>query len=80
LTRDCREARDIFLKLAAKADIVVKNFKAGTMDKLGVGYQTARAVKADVVCVSVTGWANLILILVGRVTTRSPKPYPASCR
>ena len=41
-----REGRDIFLKLAAKADIVVENFKPGTMDKWGVGYHAVRAVKA----------------------------------
>src|SRR5215469_9649883 len=40
-----REGRDIFLRLAAKADIVVENFKAGTMDKWGVGYHAVRAVK-----------------------------------
>ena len=53
-----REGRDIFLKLAAKADIVVENFKAGSMDKWGVGYQAVRAVKADIVYVSITGWGQ----------------------
>jgi len=53
-----REGCDIFLKLAAKADIVVENFKAGTMDKWGVGYQAVRAVKADIVYVSITGWGQ----------------------
>jgi len=53
-----REGRDIFLKLAAKADIVVENFKAGTMDKWGVGYQAVKAVKLDIVYVSITGWGQ----------------------
>jgi formyl-CoA transferase len=52
------EAREIFLKLAAKADIIVENFKAGTMDKWGVGYQAVRAFKADIVYVSITGWGQ----------------------
>jgi formyl-CoA transferase len=52
------EGRDIFLKLAAKADIVVENFKVGTMDKWGVGYDAVRAVKPDIVYVSVTGWGQ----------------------
>jgi formyl-CoA transferase len=52
------EARDIFLKLAAKSDIVVENFKAGTMDSWGVGYEKVRAVKPDIVYVSITGWGQ----------------------
>jgi formyl-CoA transferase len=52
------EAREIFLKLAAKADIIVENFKAGTMDKWGVGYQAVRTFKADIVYVSITGWGQ----------------------
>ena len=53
-----REGREIFLKLAAKADIVVENFKAGTMDKWGVGYHAVRAVRPDIVYVSITGWGQ----------------------
>ncbi|MGO9266092.1 MAG: CaiB/BaiF CoA transferase family protein [Candidatus Binataceae bacterium] len=52
------EGSEIFLKLAAKADIVVENFKTGTMDEWGVGYQAVRAVKPDIVYVSVTGWGQ----------------------
>jgi formyl-CoA transferase len=54
----CREGCEIFLKLAAQADIVVENFKTGTMDKWGVGYKAVRAVKPDIVYVSITGWGQ----------------------
>jgi formyl-CoA transferase len=54
----CPEGCEIFLKLAARADIVVENFKPGTMDKWGVGYHAVRAVKADIVYVSITGWGQ----------------------
>jgi len=60
LTLDVRraEGRDIFLKLARTSDIVVENFKAGTTDKWGVGYGAVRAVKPDIVYVSITGWGQ----------------------
>ncbi len=60
LTLDMRrpEGRDIFLKLAAQSDIVIENFKAGTMDNWGVGYRAVRAVKPDIVYVSITGWGQ----------------------
>ncbi len=52
------EGREIFLKLAAKSDIVVENFKTGTLEKYGLGYDAVRAVKPDIVYVSITGWGQ----------------------
>ncbi|MGH7818143.1 MAG: CaiB/BaiF CoA transferase family protein, partial [Candidatus Binatia bacterium] len=60
LTLDLRraEGRDIFLELAARSDIVVENFTAGTMERWGLGYEAVRAVKPDIVYVSITGWGQ----------------------
>jgi formyl-CoA transferase len=52
------EGREIFLALAAKSDIVVENFKVGTMASYGLGYEHVRAVKPDIVYVSVSGWGQ----------------------
>ena len=52
------EGREIFLKLAATADVVIENFRAGTLAKWGVGYQDVRKVKPDIVYVSITGWGQ----------------------
>lgn len=52
------EGCEIFLKLASQADIVVENLKTGTMDQWGVGYEAVRAVKPDIVYVSITGWGQ----------------------
>jgi len=52
------EGRDIFLSLAAKSDVVVENFKPGTMKGYGLGYDQVRAVKPDIVYVSITGWGQ----------------------
>jgi len=60
LTLDVRrdEGRQVFLKLATRADVLVENFKAGTMERWQLGYQQVRAVKADIVYVSITGWGQ----------------------
>jgi len=60
LTLDVRRAdgRDIFLSLAAKSDVVVENFKPGLMERYGLGYDQVRAVKPDIVYVSITGWGQ----------------------
>lgn len=50
--------RDLFLKLCTGADIVLENFKPGTLAGWGVGYADVRAVKPDVIYVSVSGFGQ----------------------
>jgi len=40
------EGRDVFLQLVEKADVVVDNFKPGTMEKLGISFQQLRQITA----------------------------------
>ncbi|MGY4647221.1 CaiB/BaiF CoA transferase family protein [Mycobacterium sp. URHB0021] len=41
--------RELALRLITVSDVVVNNFSPGTMDRLGLGYGAARAVRPDVV-------------------------------
>lgn len=50
--------RELFLQLAPRFDVVAENFKAGTMDRLGLGYDAVRAVHPKVIYVSVSGFGN----------------------
>lgn len=60
LTLDTRkpEGRDVCLELARNSDIMLENFKVGTMQRYGLGYEDIRAVKPDIVYVSITGWGQ----------------------
>ncbi len=60
LTLDLRrpEGRDLFLRLCARADVVIENFRPGTMERWGVGYAAVRAAKPDVVYVSISGYGQ----------------------
>ncbi len=60
LTLDLRkpEGREIFLALAARSDIVVQNFRPGTLDKWGVGFADCRRVKPDIIYVSISGFGQ----------------------
>jgi CoA:oxalate CoA-transferase len=49
-------ARDVFARLLTQADVVVENFSAGTLDRLGVGYQFARATNPRVIYCSISGF------------------------
>jgi len=44
--------------LMAKADIVVENFRAGTMEKMGLGYEAAAAVNPRLIMVSISGFGT----------------------
>ncbi len=60
LTLDLRqpEGREIFLRLAERSDIVVENFRPGTLARWGVGYADVRRVKPDIVYVSISGFGQ----------------------
>jgi crotonobetainyl-CoA:carnitine CoA-transferase CaiB-like acyl-CoA transferase len=46
------EGRDLFLKLAAESHVVVQNFAPRVMGNLGLDYEALRAVRPDIVLVS----------------------------
>ncbi|MBW2282525.1 MAG: CoA transferase [Deltaproteobacteria bacterium] len=52
------KGREIFLDLARRSDILVENFRPGTLDDWGLGYAGVRAVKPDIIYVSVTGFGQ----------------------
>lgn len=60
ITLDIRrdEARDIFLKLAAGSDIVIENFRPGTLEKRGLGYDAVLALNPKIIYCSISGFGQ----------------------
>jgi formyl-CoA transferase len=60
LTLDLRrdEGREIFLKLAARSDVVVQNFRPGTFDRWGIGYEHCRQINRGIIYVSISGYGQ----------------------
>jgi len=58
LTLDLKKPEGIALakRLVAKSDIVIENFAAGIMDKMGLGYDVLRTVKPDIIMISLSGY------------------------
>ncbi len=50
--------RAIARALMARADVLVHNFRPGVPERLGIGYEQARAVRPDIVYVSATGYGS----------------------
>lgn len=49
---------DAMHRLAATADIVICNFTAGTLDRMGVGYGALKKIKDDIIVVEMPGFGN----------------------
>ena len=60
ITLDFRtpRGRDLFKELARRVDIVVENFKPGTMVKWGLGYEDIRVIKPDIIYTSISGFGQ----------------------
>ena len=52
------KAKEVIFKLVSQADAVVENFKPGTMERLGFGYEAIKAAKPDIVYASVSGFGQ----------------------
>ena len=60
LTLDLRqeEGKNIFKQLASKSDMIIENFRTGTLEKWGIGYDVLKEVNPDLVMIRVTGYGQ----------------------
>jgi succinyl-CoA---D-citramalate CoA-transferase len=52
------EGKSIFKQLAAKSDLMVENFRAGTLDKWGIGYRQMREVNPRLIYLADSGFGQ----------------------
>ena len=52
------QGRDILLRLVREADILVENFRAGVMDRLGIGYEVLAAENPRLVYATIRGFGD----------------------
>ena len=58
LNMKSEKGKEVFLKLAAKADILIENFRPGVMDKLGLGYDRLRELNPRLIYGAVSGFGS----------------------
>lgn len=51
-------ARDVLLKLVESADVLVENYRAGVMDKLGLGYETLAEKNPRLIYAAIRGFGD----------------------
>ena len=52
------EAKEIFKEMVKKADIVIENYRPGTMEKLGLGYDVLKEVNPGIIYGSVSAFGH----------------------
>ena len=48
--------REILTRLIARADVIIDNFRPGTMDRLGFGFDACRAINPRIIYAAITGF------------------------
>jgi crotonobetainyl-CoA:carnitine CoA-transferase CaiB-like acyl-CoA transferase len=61
ITLDLKQAKaiEVVKRLAAQVDVVMENFRPGVMDKLGIGYETLRAINPRLIYCAVSGFGQV---------------------
>jgi len=52
------EGRDVALRLAAQADVVIENFKPGSLEKLGLGWDVLSKLNPNLTLVRISGYGQ----------------------
>ncbi|MHC1761270.1 MAG: CaiB/BaiF CoA transferase family protein [Negativicutes bacterium] len=52
------EAKAIFKEMAKNVDVVIENYKPGTMDKLGIGYEALKEINPQLIFASISGFGQ----------------------
>jgi crotonobetainyl-CoA:carnitine CoA-transferase CaiB-like acyl-CoA transferase len=52
------EGRDLCLQMMGRVDVVIENMRPGTMDRLGLGYEAARAGNPRLIYCSISGYGQ----------------------
>lgn len=50
------EGKEIFKRLAEKADVVIENYRPGVMDKLGLGYEVLKEINPRIIYAAISGF------------------------
>ncbi len=52
------EGKEILLKLVKESDVFMQNFRPGTIDRMGFGYETLKKINSNLIYLSISGFGN----------------------
>jgi crotonobetainyl-CoA:carnitine CoA-transferase CaiB-like acyl-CoA transferase len=72
------EGRALFLALVPHFDVIAENFKPGTMDRMGLGYDAIATAHPGAIYVSISGFGNTVEAMSGIYDYRHPDSPPVT--
>ncbi len=52
------EGKEVVEKLYSECDVVIENFKAGSLDRLGLGYEKMKELNPQIIYASISGYGT----------------------
>jgi crotonobetainyl-CoA:carnitine CoA-transferase CaiB-like acyl-CoA transferase len=52
------DGKAVIFRLLERADVLMENFRPGTMERLGLGYEHVKAIRPDIIYASATGFGS----------------------
>jgi len=52
------QGKEVLKRLVAKADVLIENYRRGTMEKLGLGYETLKAINPGLIYCEISGFGR----------------------
>jgi crotonobetainyl-CoA:carnitine CoA-transferase CaiB-like acyl-CoA transferase len=52
------DGKAVIFRLLERADVLMENFRPGTMERLGLGYEQVKAIRPDIIYASATGFGS----------------------
>lgn len=82
ITLDLRkpEGQEIALKLLSHVDVVLENFRPGTLEKWNLGYEAMKRVNSDIILVRISGYGQDGRIKIAQVLPASQRPWEVYAR
>ena len=53
-----KEGKEVFKRMAKKADVVIENFRKGTLEKLGIGYEKLKKINPKIILCEISGYGR----------------------
>lgn len=50
--------KELFKQLVAVSDVVMENYSASAMDRMGLGYEVLKAINPDIIYIQASGWGK----------------------
>lgn len=58
LNTRAEKGRELLKRLVRWADVIVENYRPGTMEKMGLGYEELKAINSDIILTSISGFGQ----------------------